>query len=218
MIIVFVFDQYDDSNNGTTVSMRRFVEQLRQRGHEVRVLSTGKEESFKYVCPSWKAGFGLKWAEKIISSHGMAFGYGKEDIVKAAFSGADVVHFIAPMGISLRAIEVAKEMKIPFTTAFHVQPENILYTLHLEWVWGMKDFVYHLFYHLFYKKSRFIHCPTEFIASELRRTHYGNDLRIASNGVHPMFVPTAVERPPELLGKKVILSIMSLFSGIPTDG
>ena len=81
MIIVFVFDQYDDSNNGTTVSMRRFVEQLRQRGHEVRVLSTGKEESFKYVCPSWKAGFGLKWAEKIISSHGMAFGYGKEDVI-----------------------------------------------------------------------------------------------------------------------------------------
>ena len=53
MIIVFVFDQYDDNNNGTTVSMRRFVEQLRLLGNEVRVLSTGKEEQYKYNCPVW---------------------------------------------------------------------------------------------------------------------------------------------------------------------
>lgn len=62
MIIVFVFDQYDDNNNGTTVSMRRFVEQLRIKGHEVRVLSTGKEEPYKYNCPAWRGGFGLGWA------------------------------------------------------------------------------------------------------------------------------------------------------------
>ena len=48
MIIVFVFDQYDDNNNGTTVSMRRFVEQLRLLGHEVRVLSTGNEDPYKF--------------------------------------------------------------------------------------------------------------------------------------------------------------------------
>ena len=74
MIIVFVFDQYDDNNNGTTVSMRRFVEQLRLLGNEVRVLSTGKEEQFKYNCPVWKAKFGLNWAERIITSQGMVFG------------------------------------------------------------------------------------------------------------------------------------------------
>lgn len=207
MIIVFVFDQYDDINNGTTVSMRRFVEQLRLKGHEVRVLSTGKEEPFKYNCPSWKAGFGLKWAENIITSQGMVFGYGKEEIVRQAFTGADIVHFIVPMGISMRAIKVAKEMKIPFTTAFHVQPENILYTLHMEKWCGMKELVYRLFYSIFYKKAHFVHCPTEFIASELRRNHYDNDLRVASNGVHPMFIPTKVERNPEFYGKKVILSI-----------
>lgn len=208
MIIVFVFDQYDDNNNGTTVSMRRFVEQLRLKGHEVRVLSTGKEEPYKYNCPAWKAKWGLRWAEKIITSQGMVFGYGQEDIVRQAFTGADVVHFIFPMGIAMRAIKVAQEMKVPFTTAFHTQPENILYTIHMEHWCGMKEFVYRFFYNIFYKKARFIHCPTEFIASELRRNHYDvNDLRVASNGVHPMFVPMKVERYPEFYGKKVILSI-----------
>lgn len=207
MIIVFVFDQYDDNNNGTTVSMRRFVEQLRERGHEVRVLSTGKEEPYKYNCPAWHAGFGLKWAENIITSQGMVFGYGDEEVVRRAFTGADVVHFIFPLGIAMRAIKVAQEMKVPYTAAFHTQPENILYTIHCEHVCGMKEFVYHLFYRIFYKKTHFIHCPTEFIASELRRTGYDNDLRVMSNGVHPMFVPTKVERYPQFIGKKVILSV-----------
>ena len=207
MIIVFVFDQYDDNNNGTTVSMRRFVEQLRLKGHEVRVLSTGKDEEYKYICPAWKAKFGLKWAEKIITSQGMVFGIGKEDVIRQAFTGADVVHFIFPFGIAIKALKGVQEMKIPFTTAFHMQPENVLYTIHMEKWWGMKDFVYRLLYKLFYKKAHFIHCPTEFIASELRRNHYDDDLRVASNGVHPMFVPMKVERYPEFYGKKVILSI-----------
>ena len=207
MIIVFVFDQYDDNNNGTTVSMRRFVEQLRIKGHEVRVLSTGKEEPYKYNCPAWRGGFGLGWAYKIITSQGMVFGYGDEEVIRRAFTGADVVHFIVPFGIALLAIKVAQEMKVPYTAAFHTQPENILYTIHCERVCGLKDFVYHLFYRHFYKKTRFIHCPTEFIASELRRTGYENDLRVASNGVHHMFVPTKVERYPEFVGKKIILSV-----------
>ena len=207
MIIVFVFDQYDDHNNGTTVSMRRFVEQLRLRGHEVRVLSTGKEEPYKYNCPEWKGGFGTKWIYNIVSSQGMVFGKTDEAIVREAVTGADVVHFIIPFGISLRTLKIVREMKIPYTSAFHVQPENILYTIHMEKICGMKEFVYHLYYKMFYKNIKFIHCPTEFIASELRRTGYDNDIRVASNGVHSMFVPTKVERFPELIGKKVILSI-----------
>ena len=208
MIIVFVFDQYDDNNNGTTVSMRRFVEQLRLLGNEVRVLSTGKEEQFKYNCPVWKAKFGLKWAERIITSQGMVFGYGKEDIVRQAFTGADVVHFIFPLGIAIGALKVALDMKIPFTAAFHTQPENIVYTIHMEKLGFLKDYIYHMFYRRFYKHSHFIHCPTEFIASELRRTGYKDcDLRVISNGVHPIFVPTKVERFPESANKKIVLSI-----------
>lgn len=153
MIIVFVFDQYDDNNNGTTVSMRRFVEQLRIKGHEVRVLSTGKEEPYKYNCPAWRGGFGLGWAYKIITSQGMVFGYGDEEVIRRAFTGADVVHFIVPFGIALRAIKVAQEMKVPYTAAFHTQPENILYTIHCERVCGLKVLSITYFYRHFYKKN-----------------------------------------------------------------
>lgn len=207
MIIVFVFDQYDHHNNGTTVSMRRFVEQFRLKGHEVRVLSTGKEEPYKYNCPEWKGGFGTKWVYNIVSSQGMVFGKTDETVVRKAISGADVVHFIMPFGMSLRTLKIVRELKIPYTSAFHVQPENILYTIHMDKVYGMRDLIYHLYRKMFYKNARFIHCPTEFIASELRRTGYDNDIRVASNGVHSMFIPMKIDRYPEFEGKKVVLSI-----------
>ena len=41
MKIVLVVDQFDSSNNGTTVTARRYAEELRKRGHEVTILAGG---------------------------------------------------------------------------------------------------------------------------------------------------------------------------------
>ena len=38
MKIVLVIDQFDDANNGTTISARRFAQALRDHGNEVRVI------------------------------------------------------------------------------------------------------------------------------------------------------------------------------------
>ena len=49
MKILIVIDQYDNGNNGTTMSARRFVEALEKRGHEVSIVSTGKPKPNKYI-------------------------------------------------------------------------------------------------------------------------------------------------------------------------
>ena len=36
MKIVLVIDQFDDANNGTTISARRFAQALKNHGNEVR--------------------------------------------------------------------------------------------------------------------------------------------------------------------------------------
>ena len=41
MKIVLVIDQFDDANNGTTISARRFATALKEHGNEVRVIATG---------------------------------------------------------------------------------------------------------------------------------------------------------------------------------
>ena len=49
MKIVLVIDQFDDANNGTTISARRFAKALRDHGNEVRVIATGKPADYKYA-------------------------------------------------------------------------------------------------------------------------------------------------------------------------
>ena len=49
MKIVLVIDQFDDANNGTTISGRRFAAALKEHGNEVRVIATGKPADYKYA-------------------------------------------------------------------------------------------------------------------------------------------------------------------------
>ena len=53
MKILLVMDQFDHTNNGTTMSAVRFAETLKRHGHEVRIVSTGKETPDKYVVRSY---------------------------------------------------------------------------------------------------------------------------------------------------------------------
>lgn len=48
MKILLVIDQFDDANNGTTISTQRFAQTLRDHGNEVRVVSTGVPGPEKY--------------------------------------------------------------------------------------------------------------------------------------------------------------------------
>lgn len=47
MKILIVIDQFDDANNGTTISAKRFAEGLINLGHEVYVVSTGEANENK---------------------------------------------------------------------------------------------------------------------------------------------------------------------------
>ena len=49
MKIVLVIDQFDDANNGTTISARRFAQALKNHGNEVRVIATGKPADLSLI-------------------------------------------------------------------------------------------------------------------------------------------------------------------------
>ena len=51
MRIVLVVDMFDEENNGTTMTARRFADMLRQRGHQVRVVSIGESGKDKFGVP-----------------------------------------------------------------------------------------------------------------------------------------------------------------------
>lgn len=97
----------------------------------------------------------------------MCFAIPDKEVLREALSWADVAHFLMPFWLCIEGVKLAEEMGVPHTAAFHVQPENITYTLGLGRNAGINDWLYRLFYRLFYRHFTHIHCPSRFIAGEL---------------------------------------------------
>ena len=90
MKILLVIDQFDQGNNGTTISARRFAQALAADGNEVRVAATGKPARGKYPMPEIHF---LPVADSIIRSQGMVFAKPNRSVLEQAIAWADVVHF-----------------------------------------------------------------------------------------------------------------------------
>ncbi len=203
MNIVLVIDQYDNSNNGTTVTARRYAQQLRSRGHQVTILAGGEPTPHKICAPVHK----IPVFQTLIEKQGFRFAKPDEEAYYQAFRDADVVHFYLPFRFCRRGEEIARQMRIPTVAAFHVQPENVTYSIGMGKSKRMNDFLYSWCYRRFYNRFRYIHCPSEFIAGQLREHGYDAQLCVISNGVDPMFRPLTMPRLPELEGKFAVVMV-----------
>lgn len=204
MKIVLVIDQYDVGNNGTTMSARNLVEALKRRGHQVTVVGMGKEGENKYLLPE----LNVPVATPIAHKQGMSFAKPVEEIMRKAFDGADVIHFYMPfLPLAVFGKKLADEMGIASTGAFHVQPENITYNCGLARSKAAPEFIYKFFKNQYYDSFSHLHCPTEFIANQLRAHHYNAKLHVISNGVDPIFTYSKTEKPAEFGNKFNILMI-----------
>lgn len=204
MKILIVIDQFDDANNGTTISAKRFAEGLKKLGHEVSVVSTGRKADHKYVVKKMPLPIGIS---HIIKSQGMTFALPNEKVLKEAISKADVVHFYMPFLLSRKGLKIAEELNVPHTSAFHVQPENITYTLGLGKKTKVNDGIYKFFRKKFFDNFNQIHCPSNFIANELKDHGYKADTYVISNGVGSEFKYRKNDKKEEFKDKFVITMI-----------
>ena len=212
MKILFASDVYFSRSNGTTISAQRFVTRLRERGHEVRVLTNHDErplpEQDMYALKTQKVpGF-----NHLLATNGFAFAKTDRKIIREAIEWADVVHMMMNFPMEKACTELCIEMHKPMTTAFHVQMENI--TSQFNWgnVRWLNKALYRYFYRYFYSHHRFVHCPSQFMKDELIRYGYeGLDLRAISNGVSEKFV---YRRPPEIgmFGTKFVVLMVGRLS------
>ncbi len=206
MKILLVSDQYYAANNGMTISARRFAGVLRQHGHEVRIMSYGTPDMVedqdtaylldKYYVPIFN---------RLVTAQGMVFAKRTRKVVEAAVDWADLIHILSPFFLSHRTIRIAQKKHKPFTAAFHVQPQNITSSVYLGKVNWINDLLYHFFHRYIYRYCTHIHCPSQFIANQLVRTGYTEQLHVISNGIDPDFHYFKRHKPKELRDKFVIL-------------
>jgi 1,2-diacylglycerol 3-alpha-glucosyltransferase len=199
--ILLVIDQFDDANNGTTISARRFAERLMMHGNEVRVAAAGKESEGKYSMRVLQLP-GI--ANKIVSSQGMEFALPDKEALTEAIIWADVVHFMMPFMLGREGLKICEEHNVPHTGAFHVQPENITATLGLENSKLVNDALYAEFRDQFYNRFTHIHCPSNFIATQLREHGYTAKLHVISNGIEDVFHYIKTPKEKQFEGKFII--------------
>lgn len=205
MKILIVIDQFDNSNNGTTISARRFAKGLQENRNEVYVVSTGdKKDEYKFNLKELPLPPGIS---HIIKSQGMSFAIPNTEILEKAISNVDIVHFYMPFFISKAGLKICEKLKVPHTAAFHVQPENITYSIGLGTKTKVNNFIYTHYRDSFFNHFTHIHCPSEFIANELRKHGYTAKLHVISNGVDEEFKYYEKEKLPEFKDKFVISMI-----------
>ena len=205
MKILIVIDQFDNSNNGTTISARRFTKGLQSTGNEVYVVSTGdKKDEYKFNLKELPLPPGIS---HIVKSQGMSFAIPNTEVLEKAISSVDIVHFYMPFFISKSGLKICEKLHIPHTAAFHVQPENITYSIGLGTNTKVNDFIYTHYRDSFFNHFSHIHCPSEFIANELKEHGYTAKLHVISNGVDDEFKYYGKEKLPEFKDKFVITMI-----------
>jgi 1-acyl-sn-glycerol-3-phosphate acyltransferase len=185
MVIVFVLDNYLSKTDGTNISAHRFRKELIKQGYTVRVVSTGVEGPDMY---------GLKEhyipiVTPVARLSNMKFAKFNKKVVSRALEGADLVHLFFPFQVERKTMRLAKKMDIPVCGAFHCQPENITYNMGLKRLSFIASFLYWFFKVRLYGKVENIHCPSSFLAGELKKHKYRARLHVISNGVSPNLSP-----------------------------
>lgn len=203
MHIVMVLDQFHEVNNGTVTSAHRFKEQLEARGNTVTVLACGKGDDSQVPVGKLK----IPIFQPLIEKQGFSFAKPNDEAFFQGFQGADIVHFYQPSPFCRTGEKIARQMKLPTMASFHLQPENVTYSLGLGTSKRANEALYRFFYYHFYTRFRYIHCPSRMIADQLESHNYNANVRVISNGVCDLFRPEKVARPAEFGNHFVILSI-----------
>lgn len=183
LTIALVIDSMANRGNGTANSALQWAEELERQGHHVRLVGVGAPE---YPARINRVPL-VSW---IASKQLMQFAEPSDTLFRAAFAGADVVHVYMPFKFGRRAAKIARDMGIPVTAGFHLQPENVLYSAGpLRYIPGLSACLYWLFRQWLYKRIEHIHVPTEMTASLLRAHGYKAQLHVISNGYSPAYQP-----------------------------
>lgn len=184
MKILFVIDTYDTSNNGTSISAQRFAAELRRRGHEVKILTAGQAGEDRFALPTFK----MPVFQPLMDKHDFNFAYTEMETIHQAVEWADIIHCFLPFGIEIEAKRYADKIGKPSTAAFHIQPQNMTSSVNMGKVEWFNELFYRNFRLFLYGKFRHIHCPSQFMADEIKKRGYNAKLHVISNGIQDEFL------------------------------
>ena len=204
MKVLFVIDTYETNNNGTSISAQRYAEELRRRGHEVKILCADEQPAEdKFLLPEKHH----RPFDALVHKHGFRFAKVDEKIIRQAVEWSDIVHCFMPFYITIAAKRIADELGKPATAAFHIQPENITSSISMGKSQWLNEMFYRNFRKVVYQHFTHIHVPSQFMAREIQQRGYNAKIHVISNGIQPEFHYVKAEKSAEYDGKILITMV-----------
>ncbi len=186
--IVQVIDIFENASNGAAISTERFTELLRKNGHTVWVASTGKIDHHKIPLKEfYPPGAYLKGIMQR-----MKFVFALPDIkaLTAIIAKCDIVHNQLPFYLGYWTVRIARKLKKPVISTFHVQGEQLTQNAGLKNPLWTK-FIYKIFLHFIYNRSDLVICPSTFAETEIKKYGLKKPTVVISNGVPSQYKPIA---------------------------
>lgn len=207
MNITVVCDVLGEANNGTTLAALNLINSLKQKGHKVNVicpdpLRDGEEGYF--IMPL--CSFGI--LNNYVKHNGVTIAKSDISIIEKACKDADIVHSMLPFSVGRAAVKYCLEHKIPITSGFHAQAENLTSHVFSMNIHLINRAVYNNLWNHYYKYVDAIHFPTKFICDvAMKYGMKGPKPYIISNGVQTNLFNTSIKvnRPKYLNGSFVIV-------------
>jgi glycosyltransferase involved in cell wall biosynthesis len=187
--IAFVADAYRHGLGGGVVSGARFVEALR-KDHDVVVVTVGKDE------PGFVGLRGFELPLRAMKAMRWRFAVPDAARLEKAFEAVDVVHLQHPFWLAFGALRAARRVGTPVVSAFHVQPENLLYNVGLRSAPRVRRLLYRAWVRGLYDRADAVVCPSPLARQRLIEHGLRRPCHVISNGVPPWFQPRELPGGP----------------------
>ena len=90
------------------------------------------------------------------------FAWPQTKLLKKNLSGVDIIHNQFSFLLGIKTVRVAKKLGVPVVSTFHVQPENMLYSIGLKKSKKLVRLFYRFFLWSVYNRSDAVICPSPF--------------------------------------------------------
>ena len=184
--ILLVINDLYTRGNGLAASARRTISLLRERGHDVRVLSAPPRHGDDcgvgvpdYPLPHLR----IPLVAPLIASQGYAFARSDRRQVDRALDWADVVHLEEPFMLQAFVARRARARGVPALATYHIHPENLTASVYLDRCPLLNRVILEVWKRFIFNRCDLIQCPSQSVYDRVLRLRVRPSLLLVSNGV-----------------------------------
>ena len=199
MNILFVIDQMDNMNSGVTVIANKLAEELSKIGNTIYWIGIGEMSRNKIECQEIK----FKLLKDKISDKDLKFAKPNIKEAEKIVKKVDLIHFFTPFGLSRKILKIAQKEQVPCTAGFYIQPQTLSNLINMEKNKLINKLIF-MYFKKFYNQIEHVHCPSNFIVSELEENGFISNLHEISNGISDELHYLKLSKPSRFSDKFII--------------